>query len=130
MKRPECPPTENIVRAICTAHWDTEKQRFSSSLFTGPNTSVGRLIILPLNGLFVIFHRELDKLPDSKVLAAGQINVGQLQEIGNSHNEPKSITVEIAPLHTNPAHAEIPQKLPRSLALKIIKELKIHNDPY
>jgi len=128
MNRPECPREENIVRAICDSHFDKKNDRFSSYLFEGPNTSVNRLLILPLNKLFKIFHRDLDKPLKSKVIASGEINVGKLQDIGKNHNKPHSITVEIDPLPENRSHAVIPQKLSRGLALKIISELKIHYD--
>lgn len=128
MNRAECPREEDIVRALCDSHFDKKHNRFSSYVFAGPNTSVSRLLILPLNELFKIFHRDLDKLPKSKVIASGEINVGKLQDIGKNHNEPHAITVEIDSRPENIAHAVIPQKLSRGLALKIISELKIHYD--
>ncbi len=128
MNRPKCSREENIVRAICDSHFDKRNNRISSYVFVGPNTSVSRLMILSLDELFKIFHRDLDKPPKSKVIASSEINVGKLQDIGKNHNEPQAITVEIDPLPENKAHAVIPQKLSRSLALKIISELKIHYD--
>ena len=128
MNRPECPREEDIVRALCDSHFDKRNNRFSSYIFSGPNTSVSRLLILPLNELFKIFHRDLDKPPKSKVIASGEINVGKLQDIGKNHNEPQAVTVEIDPRPENKSHAVILQKLSRSLALKIISELKVHYD--
>lgn len=128
MNRSECPREEDIIRALCDSHFDKKNNRFSSYVFVGPNTSVSRLVILPLNELFEIFHRDLDKPPKSKVIASGEINVGKLQDIGKNHNESQVITVEIDPLPENKSHAVIPQKLSRSLALKIMSELKVHYD--
>jgi hypothetical protein len=128
MNRPVCSRNEDVVRALCDSHWDERQNRFSSALFRGPNTSVSRLAILKLETIFEIFHRDLDKPPKSKVILAGEINVGKLQDIGKAHVSPNSITVEVAPLLCNPAHAEIPEKLPRSLALKIIEQLIKHKD--
>ena len=122
MERPECSREENIVRAITEAHWDKKNSRVSSSLFTGANTSISRLKISPLNELFLVFDSDFK----SKVLSAGEINVSKLQDIGTNYNPPKEITVEIAPTPTNPAHAEIPQKLSKGLSKKIRNELIIH----
>ena len=129
MNRCECSREEDIVRAICDSHFDKKNNRFSSYLFRGPDISVSRLLILPLDNIFKIFHRDLDKPPRSKVICAGEINVGKLQDIGKGHNEPKIITVEIDALPDNPAHAVIPQKLSPSLAKKIIRELRFHASP-
>ncbi|MDO8140392.1 MAG: hypothetical protein Q6358_02740 [Candidatus Brocadiales bacterium] len=129
MNRAECPREEDIVRALCDSHFDKTHNRFSSYVFVGPNTSVSRLLILPLNELFKIFHRDLDKPQKSKVIASGEINVGKLQDIGKNHNEPQAITVKIDPFPENKAHAIIPQKLSRSLAKKIIRELRFHASP-
>jgi len=127
MSRPVCSRNEDVVRALCDSHWDQRQNRFSSGLFRGPNISVSRLAILHLETIFEIFHRDLDN-PQSKVILAGEINVGKLQDIGKSHGPPISIIVEITPSLFNPAHAEIPQKLPRSLTLKIIDQLIPHKD--
>ncbi len=128
MLRLNCSPEEDIVRAIHNAHFDEEKGRLSSSLFKGQNTSVSRLAILPLPELFKIFHEDLDKPPERLVYAAGEINIGHLIYIGESHSQPLSLTVEEAILPHNTAHAEIPQKISKGLALRINRELKIHSD--
>jgi hypothetical protein len=122
---------ENIIRAIRTSDWDNGKKRFSSDLFKGPNTSVSRLSIFCLKQLLEIFHRELDRPlshPPNFVRWAGEINVGKMQAIGRSHQNPIEITVEKDPLPNNLAHAEIPQKLSRGLSIKIIKSLIIHDE--
>jgi hypothetical protein len=129
MGRPECGPSENVVRAITTAHFDEVEGRIQSDLFVGPNTSVSRLAVLALSEIFEIFKRELEKHP-RRVLMAGEINVGELQEIGSTHVEkPTTITVEEAGEPGNPAHAEIPQKLSRGLSKKIIDRLRRHPAP-
>ncbi len=137
MVRLQIPPEENIVRAIHFAWWDIEADRKSSSIFKGENISVSRLAILSLIELFPIFHRQLDTSPNGKIVGAGEINVGNLQNIGREFVEnPTEITVEEDPTKENPekrvvenpAHAEIPQKISRGLANKIIKELIFHKD--
>lgn len=125
----ECSRDENIVRAIRDSDYDKKNDRLSSLLFKGSNKSVSRLIILSLDELFKIFHCNLDKPFISKVVAAGEINVGKLQDIGANFDNPTTITVIIKPLSENPAHAEIPQKISRGLSKKIRDNLKIHNDP-
>ncbi|MHB9074735.1 MAG: hypothetical protein ACYC6G_14560 [Desulfobaccales bacterium] len=128
----ECLNEENIVRAILSSHWDQKHERFSSDLFRGPGISVSRLVILSLEKLFEIFHKELDRLnlsPQNIVEWAGEINVGLLKDIGLNHKKnPTEITVISMPTDSNPAHAEIPQKLSKGLAKSIIKALKIHKN--
>lgn len=140
MNRPECPREENIVRAIRSSDWDAEHNRWSSNLFRGPNTSVSRLTILDLDKLFKIFCKDLHKPPVHRVIKCSEINVGVLQDLGKQFcvgkkSQPVTITVEEVPIKNdpvltdNPAHAEIPQKLPRTLAFEIIKSLKEHEAP-
>lgn len=129
MARRECDRSENIVRAITTAYWDAEEQRPQSSLFRGPETSVSRLKVLDLKALFEIFRRDLERNPPT-LLMAGEINVGVLQDLGQSYKDkPTKISVEEVPLPNNPAHAEIPQKLSRGLANTINQHLKLHPAP-
>lgn len=131
MPRPECPPEENVLRAIHSAHWDERNERYSSSLFKGSGTSVSRLSVRGMAELFAIFHRELDSVPKHRfVRSGGEINVGRLQQVGRGYqNRPTDLTVEQAPTETNPAHAEIPQNISKGLAFEIIRELTIHTDP-
>ena len=137
MIRSQISPEENIVRAIHHTWWDIKDGRKSSSIFKGEHISVSRLAILNLRELFPIFHRQLDTSPSGTIIGAGEINVGQLQKIGREFLEkPTEITVEEDPtkedaekgLIENPAHAEIPQKISRGLAKRIIKELVFHKD--
>lgn len=139
MSRPKVSLKENIVRAIHFAWWDVEANRKSSSIFKDSkgNISVSRLSILNLDKLFNIFHQQLDSSPNGKIIAAGEINVGRLIEIGLEHKEnPTYLTVEEAPIKKNkmkgevenPAHAEIPQKISKGLANRIIRELIFHKD--
>lgn len=139
MPRPPVSPEENIVRAIHFAWWDIENDVKHSSIFKdkGGNISVSRLSILSLDKLFEIFHQQLDSSPNGKIIAAGEINVSRLMEIGLEHKEnPTHLTVEEAPIKENkakgeienPAHAEIPQRISKGLANRIIRELIFHKD--
>lgn len=121
MKRSECTPEENVLRAIQLAHYDPKTQKISSSLFRGQNISVSRLAVYGLYSLFEIFHRDLKDLQ-----CAGEINVRKLKDIGKSFLPPMELTVEKDPLPTNKAHAEIPQKISRSLSIKIKEALILH----
>jgi len=126
-----CPPEENVLRAIHSAHWDRNEDRKSSAIFKGPNISVSRLSVLQLEELFAIFHRKLDESPNGRIVAAGEINVGSLQRIGRDYPpRPIEITVEEDPENDNPAHAVIPQKVSQGLAKVIIANLAIHDDPH
>ena len=85
---------EDIVRAIRTDKWDGT--RIAPSLFTGENTSVSRLAVIPLSEHWDMFRKHLEKPPEPR------------------------------PEDWNPAHAEIPQKITRGLATKIVSALKRH----
>lgn len=129
MTHPEVSCEENVVRAIHSAWWDVQMNRKFSSIFKGENISVSRLSILSLSELLNIFHAQLDSSPNGAIIGVGEINVGRLKAIGGEYEPPTDLTVEIAPLTENPAHAEIPQKISKGLANKIIKELDFHQDP-
>ena len=120
-------PEEDIVRAICTDKWDGE--RLSPSLFAGEGTSVSRLALIPLVDHWDLFRRCVEQPPERRLELIGEINVGRLQEIGRAHNPAIQLTVEPKPEEWNPAHAEIPQRITRGLANKILPELKLHHPP-
>jgi hypothetical protein len=114
MPRPLCSRDEDILRAVYEAHWDG--RRLDSELFEGRGISVSRLTILAYPELCAIFKRTIK----SPIVKTAEIKVGDLQDIGNTHTPSKELTVEVAPSTNNPAHAEIPQKISRSLARKIV----------
>ncbi len=64
MPRSEISHEENIVRAIRFADWDEQKRHWSSQIFRGKNISVSRLLILNLEKLLKIFHKQLDRPPN------------------------------------------------------------------
>jgi len=115
---------EDIVRAICTDKWDGT--RMAPSLFTGQNTSVSRLAIIPLSEHWDMFRKHLEKPPERRLELIGEINVGHLQQIGQDYQQRIELTVEPKPEDWNPAHAEIPQRITRGLATKIVNALKRH----
>lgn len=117
-------PTEDIVRAVCTDKWDGE--RLSPSLFVGEDISVSRLAITSLADHWDLFRQYVEKPPERRLELIAEINVGRLQEIGRAHNPRVALTVELKPLEWNPAHAEIPQRITRGLANRILPELKRH----
>lgn len=119
--------TEDIVKAVCTDKWDGE--RLSPSLFKGENTSVSRLAIIPLEDHWDLFRQKLQRPPQRLLKMIVEINVGRLQEIGRREKTPVELTVEPRPEEWNPAHAEIPQRITRGLANKILPELKRHLPP-
>ena len=105
MPRRECPPEESVLRAVHTAHWDEQNQRWFSDLFKGRDVSVSRLSILGLTELFAIFHVELDSSAKNRfVNGGGEINVGKLQETARAYpHHPTELTVEEDPTETNRA---------------------------
>lgn len=115
---------EDIVRAICTDKWDG--LRVAPSLFKGQNISVSRLAIIPLADHWEMFRARLEKPPERRLELIGEINVGHLAAIGRSHHQCIDLTVEPRSEDWNHAHAEIPQKITKGLANRILKELKLH----
>jgi hypothetical protein len=118
---------ENVVRAICTDKFDGN--RISASLFNGENTSVSRLAMISLEDHWDMFREHVQKPPERWLEFIGEINVGNLQELGRKHIPAIELTVVAKPEEWNAAHAEIPQKITRGLAIKIVKDLKIHKPP-
>lgn len=118
---------EDIARAICTDKWDGE--RLSPSLFVGEGTSVSRLAMIPLADHWNLCRRYVEQPPERRLEMIGEINVGRLQEIGRNFATPVELTVEPKPEDWNIAHAEIPQRITRGLANKILPELKRHHPP-
>ena len=120
-------PNEDIVRAILTEKWDG--QRASPSLFRGENVSVSRLALVPLADHWDIFRMRLENPPERRLERIGEINVGQLQQIGRDYKDPIELTVEPKPEDWNRAHAEIPQKITKGLSRKIVNALTLHSPP-
>ncbi len=118
---------EDIVRAVCTDEWDGD--RLSPSLFTGENTSVNRLDVVPLADHWDLFRQYVEQPPERRLELIAEINVGRLQEIARARNPAVDLTVEAKPEEWNLAHAEIPQNITRGLANKILPELKLHQPP-
>jgi hypothetical protein len=122
------PPTEDIVLAVCTDKWDGE--RLSPSLFVGENISVSRLAVVPLADHWDLFRQHVQQPPERWLELIAEINVGRLQDIGRAQNPAVVLTVEPKPEEWNPAHAEIPQRISRGLANRILPELKLHEPPH
>jgi hypothetical protein len=120
-------PNEDIVRAILTEKWDG--QRASPSLFRGENVSVSRLALVPLADHWDIFRMRLENPPERRLERIGEINVGQLQQIGRDYKDSIELTVEPKPEDWNRAHAEIPQKITKGLSRKIVNALTLHSPP-
>jgi hypothetical protein len=117
-------PIKDIVRAVCTDKWDGE--RLSPSLFVGQNISVSRLALISLTEHWDLFRQHVQKPPERRLELIAEINVGCLQGVGREQNPPVVLTVEPKPVDWNPAHAEIPQRITRGLANKILPKLKLH----
>jgi hypothetical protein len=125
--RPQCPPDEDILRAITTADWDEREGRVQASFFAhdgkGDGVSVSRLQVLSREQLLRIFSAEFQ--PPRLTLGTAEINVGVLQALGREFKPaPTELTVEQDPTPTNPAHALIPQKITRGLSNHIRRYLE------
>jgi hypothetical protein len=120
-------PSEDIVRAVCTDKWDGE--RLAPSLFVGERISVSRLAVVSLRDHWDLFRQYVEKPPERKLELIAEINVGRLQELGRNHNPSIELTVEPRPESWNLAHAEIPQRITRGLANRILPFLKRHHPP-
>ena len=124
-----CTTDEDIARAICSNYYDESRDRISPSLFEGRDVSVGRLSVSPLQELICVFKRKVAR-PNRPLKIVGQINIGLLQSLGRRHKDnrekpiPVEITVVAKPEPEYLAHAEIPQKIPRGLARRIVDKLE------
>ena len=119
---------QNIARAICTEKWDGTRAA-PSGFYAGWGVSVSRLAVIPLAEHWDMLPnvvRKPARAPTGSRI--GEINVGRLQQI---HDYPRrsELTVESKPEDWNPAHAEIPQRITRGLANKIVDALKLHQPP-
>lgn len=117
-------PREDIVRAVCSDKWDGE--RISPSLFAGGGISVSRLALISLDDLWDMFRNHVEKPPERRLELIVEIGVGDLHQIGKDHDPLIHLTVEAKPEDWNPAHAEIPQRITRGLANRILPQLKRH----
>lgn len=127
-----CCEDEDIFRALLTAHWHPEENRFSSSLFRGYNISVSRKRLKNLSKTIETFRSELHNPPSNSLIGVGEIQIAMLNKI-MSENGDFEIIVPSRPTETNPAHAEINpiecdvKKITKSVSKKIIKNLRIHD---
>jgi len=103
-------------------------------LFVGSGTSLSRLKLLSLEDHWDLFRRHVQK-PHRRLEMFGEMRVEKLQAIGREYkvgppdkqvSQEVILTVEEAPEDWNPAHAEIPQKISRGLANKIVPALRLH----
>ena len=76
-----------------------------------------------------LFRQHVERPPERCLKLFAEINVGRLQEIGRSQKPVVELSVEPKPEDWNPAHAEIPQRITRGLANKILLALKIQHPP-
>jgi len=132
-----CDVSEDIYRALLTAHWDPQEQRFSSSLFKGYNVSVSRKGLKNLDDTVHIFRFELHNPPKNCLIGVGELSLrllGNIVEAYNiEHNRDFEVIVVPRPKAINSAHAEVNpkecdvDKITKSLAKKMTKEMAIHS---
>lgn len=73
-----------------------------------------------------LFRSHVQRPPQRLLELIGEINVGVLQQIGRDNTPRVELTVEPKPEDWNRAHAEIPEKISRGLANKILPALRLH----
>lgn len=130
-RQPLVPRSSKLLRAIVSAHWDPRHERFSSNLFRDPHTSVSSLSATNLGAIVKHFHEQLTRSRRHKVLWVGQIAYVRLRQLGwqtthNHQRKPVRLTVRSAPEQDNSAHAEIQQKIPKGLSLRISQALYVY----
>ena len=128
------PREEQIVRAICSDKFDPVSGRVSLSLFKGPNTSVSRLAVIPLNLQWRKLAATVQKLPGRKLEQIGEIGVGRLEDLGlnyvaNCTPMKVALSVVADPVPTNEAHAIIPETISTGLGRAICGALTYHKLP-
>jgi hypothetical protein len=128
------PDEEEIARAICSDKYDSATGRIFTSLFKGPNTSVSRLLVIPLVDQWRKLAATVQKLPGRRLEKIGVIGVGTLRAIGQNYRAndkpaPVDIHVIAEPVPSNAAHALIKGKLSDGLCNTINRALVKHELP-
>jgi hypothetical protein len=118
-----CAPTEELIRAIPEALYSPKDGRASTSLFHRPRASVSRLAVLPLEHLWRIHLRQLDR-PESRLVALAQFNLGAVQQC-LAEQGAGTFTVVASPTAPNPAHAEVKEGVPRTPRGPILAVLRL-----
>ncbi len=120
------PRIEQVVRAVCSEHYDRETGRVSPSLYEGTETSLSRLKIIPLSAQWVKLAATVQRLPGRRLEKIGELGVGQIEDIGRNYLQngkatPIPLTVVDDPTPQNEAHAIVPQKITKGLS-RVLKE--------
>lgn len=123
--------TEELVRAVCTDKFDKDKGTISPSLMMGPDTSVSRTKVIPLNDHWELFRRCVQKPEKERLLVMiSTIDIDSLRSVAAVHDKEAStrhdIKVVISPNECwtpREGHAEIKGKISRGLANKLIGKL-------
>ena len=128
------PRIEQVVRAVCSEHYDRESGRVSPSLYAGIETSLSRLSIIPLLGQWAKLAATVQKLPGRRLERIGEIGVGQIEDIAQAYSQngrptPMSLTVVADPTLRNHAHAVIPEKVTRGMSRGLKEVTTIHDPP-
>jgi hypothetical protein len=125
---------EQVVRAVCTEHYDRDSGRVSPSLYEGTNVSLSRLVIIPLVAQWTKLAATVQKLPGRRLEKIGEVGVGQMEDTGMNYTQngratPIELTVEDDPTPQNPAHAFIPGKITKGLSRALRNVTTIHDPP-
>ncbi len=134
MKGDECKDKEIVVRGILEEHYEKEADRFYSTLFKGPKTSLCREGVCSKNEIIHGFISQIhNPLKNHMLIGLGIAKVGLLKKIciEYTHN-PTTISIIEDPLDgsnpdeiANPSHALLINKLSPGLAKEIPKNITI-----
>jgi len=81
------PRNEQVVRAVCSEHYDRESGRVSPSLYEGTETSLSRLTIIPLAGQWAKLAATVQKLPGRRLEKIGELGVAQIEDAGRNYTQ-------------------------------------------
>jgi len=127
------PRNEQVVRAVCSEHYDRESGRVSPSLYEGTETSLSRLTIIPLAGQWAKLAATVQKLPGRRLEKIGELGVAQIEDAGRNYTQngkatPMPLTVVDDPTPQNRAHAIIPGKITKGLS-RVLRDTTLLRDP-
>jgi hypothetical protein len=125
---------EQVVRAICSEHFDPENGRISPSLYEGKETSVSRLTVVPIKNQWTLLAATVQKLPGRRLEKLGELGVATIEDLGQAYTQnekpaPVVLTVVDDPTPQNAAHAIIPEKISKGLSRTMVKVSTIHDPP-
>lgn len=125
---------EQVVRAVCTEHFEPETGECSDRLYEGNKTSVSRLSVFPLLEQWRILAATVQKLPGRRLERLSELGVAQIEDTASAfrpkeRNEGFQLSVEADPTAVNPAHAIISDRVTGGLSKRLCAVHSVHTPP-